>query len=148
MNTITVTLPDELRQELHSLASRLNLSIEELVLMGIENLILQSSASSNNITKSEVSDKFNALAAQWQDEVEGLSSTTQMSRHPAYQEIIKLGTPVIPLLLEDLKKNPLCWLNALQEITGINPVKPEQRGRIKQMAEAWLDWGKNQGYIV
>jgi hypothetical protein len=36
----------------------------------------------------------------------------------------------------------------LSEITGTNPIKPEQRGRVKQMAEAWLEWGKNQGYAI
>jgi hypothetical protein len=38
------------------------------------------------------------------------------------------------------------WFWALQSITGENPVKPEQRGRLTQMAEAWIQWGKEYGY--
>ncbi len=88
------------------------------------------------------------LAKQWENEVEGYSSTAQISDHPAYQEIISMGTQVVPLLLKKLKNNPIFWFSALNEITGINPIKPEQRGKIKQMTEAWLEWGINQGYVI
>ena len=92
--------------------------------------------------------KFSTLAEQWEREVEGMSSTARMSQHPAYQEIIQMGTQIVPLLLQQLTQNPLYWLLALEEITGENPIKPEQRGRVKQMAEAWFEWGKEQGYRV
>ena len=98
-------------------------------------------------TDPEIAHKFYALSQQWKTEVEGMSSAS-MFQHSAYQEIINLGTKVIPLLLEDLKQNPLFWLSALHTITGVNPIKPEQRGKVKQMAAAWLEWGKNQGYFV
>lgn len=97
---------------------------------------------------SELAEKFSSLAEQWETAVEGMSSTTRMSHHPAYQEIIQMGDKIVPLLLKELTRNPLYWLSALQEITGENPIQPEQRGRIKQMAEAWLEWGKKQGYTV
>jgi lactam utilization protein B len=77
-----------------------------------------------------------------------MSSTVKMSQHPAYQEIVSMGNQILPLLLRELKNNPLYWLSALSQITGENPIKPEQRGKIKQMAEAWLEWGKNQGYVI
>ena len=56
--------------------------------------------------------KFSTLAEQWEREVEGMSSTTRMSQHPAYQEIIQMGTQIVPLLLQQLKQNPLYWLSA------------------------------------
>jgi hypothetical protein len=97
---------------------------------------------------SEISNRFYILANQWETEVEGISSTATMCEHPAYQEIISMGNKIIPLLLQELKNNPLYWLFALNEITCVNPIKPEQRGKVKQMAEAWLEWGKNQGYQI
>lgn len=97
---------------------------------------------------SELAEKFSSLAEQWETAIEGMSSTTRMSHHPAYQEIIQMGDKIVPLLLKELTRNPLYLLSALQEITGENPIQPEQRGRIKQMAEAWLEWGKKQGYTV
>ncbi len=95
-----------------------------------------------------VVDKFYALAEQWESEVAGMSSTAQMSQHPAYQEIINMGNKIVPILLSELKKNPLYWLAALTAITGENPVKSEQRGRVKQMASAWIEWGKDRGYTI
>lgn len=100
-----------------------------------------------NFADQEISHKFNYFAQQWQKDVEGLSSMSQMAKHPAYQEIINMGEKVIPFLLKDLEKNPLYWLTALHTITGENPIKSEQKGRIKSMAQAWLDWGKTKGYI-
>ena len=97
-------------------------------------------------TDPEIANKFYSLSQQWKTEVEGMSSPS-MFQHSTYEEIINLGTKVIPLLLEDLTQNPLFWLSALNTITGVNPIKPEQRGKVKQMAGAWLEWGKNQGYL-
>ena len=93
-------------------------------------------------------EKFNTLTTQFIQDTAGMSSTVEMAKHPAYQEIINIGEPIVPLLLKDLQQNPLYWLAALRQITQENPVKPEQRGKIKQMAEAWLNWGKEKGYLV
>jgi hypothetical protein len=157
MNTISIALSDERLLKLQKLAGELNLSIEELVLIGIENLLAQPESLSLNTanilqTNAEISqeivDKFYALASDWEKDVAGLSSTAQMSQHPAYREIISMGTQIVPLLLSELKKNPVYWLSALNEITGENPIKPEQRGRIKQMASAWIEWGRDRGYAI
>ncbi len=158
MNTIAIALSDERLLKLQQVANNLNVSIEELVLIGIENLLAQSEVSSQNTAQNilnknaeispEIVDKFYALASDWEEDVAGQSSTAQMSQHPAYQEIISMGTQILPLLLSELKKNPVYWLSALSVITGENPIKPEQRGRIKQMASAWIEWGRNQGYAI
>jgi hypothetical protein len=45
MNTITIHIPDDRLVKLQATASRLGVSIEELVLMGIEQLVKQPEAS-------------------------------------------------------------------------------------------------------
>jgi hypothetical protein len=70
-----------------------------------------------------------------------------MAMHPAYQQIIGLGNEAVPLLLRELKKEPDHWFWALKAITGVDPVEPTQRGRVKEMAGAWLRWGKEQELI-
>jgi hypothetical protein len=110
--------------------------------------VLNNTSISVDSTDSDISNKFYSLAQKWQNDIEGLSSMAQMTKHPAYQEIINMGEKVIPFLLKDLETNPLYWLTALHNITGENPIKPEQKGRIKQMAQAWLDWGKTKEYIA
>lgn len=153
MNTITIAISDERLRLLQKIAYSLNVSIEDLLLMSLEKLLAQSEYSQPDIRKiselePEVVNKFYTLAKQWENEVAGMSSTSKMSQHPYYQEIINMGTKIVPLLLLELKKNPLYWLTALSTITGENPIEPAQRGRVKQMASAWIEWGKNKGYAI
>jgi hypothetical protein len=66
--------------------------------------------------------------------------------HPAFQEIVGMGPAVIPLLLKELQKGTGHWHRALRRITGVDPVPPGDRGNIDKAAQAWLRWGKEQGY--
>ena len=93
-----------------------------------------------------VAARFQRLAAVWRAETSHLSSGTKMAEHHAYQEIIGMGTAVVPLLLADLGRQPDHWFVALKAITGANPVGPADRGRIDKMANAWLQWGTENGY--
>jgi hypothetical protein len=96
----------------------------------------------------EAKEEFTNLASQWTQDVEGMSSTVEMTKHPAYQKIVSIGKVVVPFLLDDLRQNPLYWLPALRQITQENPVQPEHKGKIKLMAEDWLNWGKKEGYVA
>jgi hypothetical protein len=66
--------------------------------------------------------------------------------HPAYQEIIRLGPAVVPLLLRDLAEHHTHWFVALEGITGARPVPASAAGNIPRMVEAWLRWAKDNGY--
>jgi len=74
-----------------------------------------------------------------------LSSISRIIKHPAYQKIILIGERAIPLILADLQKEPDHWFYALTRLTKADPVKPEDN--FNQAVEAWLNWGKKQGYI-
>ena len=69
-----------------------------------------------------------------------------MSMLYAYQQIIGLGAPAIPLLLRELEREPDHWFWALKVLTGVNPVPQKSRGNIEEMAKHWVAWGKEQGY--
>jgi hypothetical protein len=103
----------------------------------------------DNARKTRVNPRqaFKALSRQWHEETFVLSSTTEICSHPAYLEIINMGDKVIPFILEDLQESPSHWFSALRSITGNDPVLPQQRGRMKQMAKAWIDWGFENGYL-
>jgi hypothetical protein len=92
--------------------------------------------------------KFLRLKKEWEDNTAHLSSVTEISMNPAYQQIIGMGPVAISLILEDMRSKPGHWFWALKAITGEDPILPEQRGRIKQMTEAWLQWGRKHGYIA
>ena len=95
---------------------------------------------------SNTEERFQRLAARWRAETAYLSSLTEMIAHPAYQEIIALGPEVVPSLLRDLEKEPDYWFAALRALTGANPVPPEDAGKLDNMAAAWLNWGRENGY--
>lgn len=98
--------------------------------------------------RDELRVRFLTLKAKWEAETAMLSSTTEISMHPAYQQIIGMGPSAVPLILSEMKKELGHWFWALKSITGEDPVPPEQRGRIKEMTKAWLRWGRENGYHV
>lgn len=91
--------------------------------------------------------RFNELVDRWKRDTEYVSDIMEMATHPSYQEIIGMGRPAIPLLLRELKHSPDHWFWALRSISGEDPVPPENRGKIQEMANAWLKWGHEKGYL-
>lgn len=93
-----------------------------------------------------VGQRFQRLAAVWRAETAYISSTSDQISHPAFREIVGMGSAVVPLLLRELQNRTGHWHRALRRITGADPVAPADRGNIDRTAEAWLRWGKEQGY--
>jgi hypothetical protein len=90
--------------------------------------------------------RFRRLATVWLEETAHVSSSTELVSHPAFQEIVGLGRPVIPLLLRELASRSGHWHRALKRIPGIDPVPATDRGNLDKAAEAWLQWGRDNGY--
>lgn len=99
------------------------------------------------IAQNDLAEQFTRLAAVWREETLPLSSIRQIIEHPAYQAIIALGPAVVPLLLRELERQPDHWFAALRQLTGANPVPVEQQGQTAAMAQTWICWGKEQGYL-
>jgi hypothetical protein len=98
-------------------------------------------------TSESLESKFNACAEVWRAQTRHMSSITKMTSHPAYREIIKMGEAAVPLILRELANRPDHWFAALHEITGHDPVPKNSQGRLGEMTESWLDWGRRHGYI-
>jgi hypothetical protein len=97
--------------------------------------------------RSVLAARYDVLAAEWREATAFFSSTSAMVAHPAYQAIIGLGWPAVPLLLRDLEQRQEHWFKALRAITGEDPVAREIWGNIPVMAAAWLAWGRERGLI-
>ena len=75
---------------------------------------------------------FTDLAAQWRAETSHLSDMERAAAHPIYRALVALGFRVVPFMLGDLRsQDPGHWFSALKEITGDNPIAPEDRGNIR-----------------
>jgi hypothetical protein len=90
--------------------------------------------------------RFRRLEATWHADVRYSSSGTEHINHPAFQEIIRMGEAVVPLMLRDLEREPHFWVWALPDITGADPVAEADAGNITKMSETWVRWGKEHGY--
>lgn len=91
--------------------------------------------------------RFSNLEKEWKESTPMLSSVTEIVMHPSYQQIIGMGVTAIPLIFLSMRRELDHWFWALSAITGENPVDIKHRGKIKEMTNAWLDWGLKNLYL-
>ena len=90
---------------------------------------------------------FYRLAAIWKTTTIHMSNITEKCSHPAYQQIIAMGPDVLPLIFEELDREPDDWFVALRALTGVNPVPMQSRANIRETVSAWREWAKQHGYL-
>lgn len=93
----------------------------------------------------DLKSKFRSLAEQWRRETGPFSSISRKTKHPAYQKIIAMGEPAIPLILRELHDRPAHWFVALKTIAGSSPVT--EGADVSRATAAWLRWGREHGYL-
>jgi hypothetical protein len=94
--------------------------------------------------------KFDRLTQEWRAAAGVHSSVMKIAMHPAYQQMIGMGATALPFIFARLLSEPDepdHWFWALASISAENPVPKESRGRIAEMARAWLFWGEEKGYV-
>jgi predicted transcriptional regulator len=94
----------------------------------------------------DLGQEFAQLAEQWRRERGATSLARCMAEHPAYRRIVAMGDKAVPFILAELEREPDHWFVALHEITGASPVPAPRRGKLKEMPEAWISWGRKHGY--
>jgi hypothetical protein len=107
-----------------------------------------SAAAAPHAMKYDVRERFRQLAAQWKEQSRHMSNVAQMAMLMPYQQIIGMGEAVVPLLLEELQRDPDQWFWALEAIAQENPVPPDAAGKVRATAEEWVAWGKRRGYLA
>jgi hypothetical protein len=99
------------------------------------------------VSGGSLEEQFRELVRRWKAERGQTSSAVKMAATPAYRQIVNLGKDAVPLLLAELERQPDHWFLALYEITGVDPVPKQSRGRINEMAAAWVQWGREHGFV-
>lgn len=95
----------------------------------------------------DIQDAFEQLRAEWKSKTQYMSNSAQMATVWPYQQIIGLGRPALPLILKELQRETDHWFWALEAISGANPVSAENAGQVEEMAQAWIEWGRQQGLV-
>lgn len=93
-----------------------------------------------------IRDRFQSLAASWKRDTARLSVLQKKILHRAYQKIIGLGAPAVPLILEELRREPDHWFWALESITDENPAAGATT--FDEARTAWLAWGREHGALA
>lgn len=93
----------------------------------------------------DVKTEFDRLVKEWYGKVSHHSNPNIWFDHPNYQKILDLGPEIIPLILEELKKDRGLWFDALYQLAGVDPV-PEEVHKTREVKKYWMDWGRAHGY--
>jgi len=89
---------------------------------------------------------FRKLAHEWREATGGFPRVADKIKHPSYLRIISWGWDAVPHILAELQSSDDAghWFEALHQITGADPVQSKDRGNIRKMAEAWIQWGRRR----
>ena len=100
-------------------------------------------------TAESIEQRVARLLGRWREETLYLSDSTRITGHPAYQELIALGSAALPFLFRDLEQTRNGHLSkALTAITGARPIPAEQSGQMRKIAETWLRWAGAEGQLA
>jgi hypothetical protein len=96
----------------------------------------------------ELEDEFADLVHEWRSETGFHSSLSKKFMHRAYQRIIAMGEPALPLILRELRDRPGHWFYALRLIAG-EKGKGVSAGMddFDDARSAWLEWGYKNNYL-
>jgi len=93
-----------------------------------------------NKKSGELKDQYYTLFKQLKDETSHLSVHDQ--NNETYQEILKLGSGIVPFILEDLKSDPDWWhFMILRKVSGkdLSKVPKEIRGMLYEVRDWTLE---------
>jgi hypothetical protein len=97
------------------------------------------------VADTDTAETFRTLAQRWRSETGHLSIVQQKVMNRSYLEIIGLGQPALPLLLQELRERPSYWFLALSSIARENPARPG--ATFDEAVNDWLAWGRARGLI-
>lgn len=135
--------PQSLALFVHHLA-KANAAITEAIQKTLKPETFHAVIDDELVAFANIEEKFAALAKIWRKHVRGKSVISYS--HPAYFQVMGMGRSVVPLLLREVSKGVGTWYVALQSIVGEPAESIEMRGDAAAVREAWLDWGRRNGY--
>lgn len=86
--------------------------------------------------------QFNYHKYKWKYKTRVLSNISDITNNYHYQKIISLGSDVVPMIIDDMKKptGKVFWYRALEILTKTDPVEKEHRGHNDKMRNDWFRW--------
>jgi hypothetical protein len=106
--------------------------------------IAKASMGANNsaINNLALKQEFDSMAKRWRDETAHSSLLRDKVVHPAYLEIIGLGSKVIPFIIERLDSKENHWFPALRAVAKENPIP--NNSTFAEAVKLWKKWLKEK----
>jgi hypothetical protein len=95
---------------------------------------------------SDYVDLFYSCIQKWKSETYFTSSIDEILEHPSILRIVKIGAPMISLILHEIGREPSVLCFVLEDIVGYTPYNEEDIGNIKALCDAWIAWGERNDY--
>ena len=84
--------------------------------------------------------RFEDLLSLWRGDTGLFSDHGRIFAHPAFAQIVALGDPAVPLILEEVHKGDVHLCGALRAITGADPSADADTSLGAR--DAWTRWGQ------
>jgi hypothetical protein len=81
----------------------------------------------------------------WTNQTKFMSSISSIIQNSNFKNIISLGKPAVPIILNEIRKKPSNLVWALNYIEGFNISKTPIS--ITEACQKWITWGLNSGLI-
>jgi hypothetical protein len=102
----------------------------------------------NGVTSPKISlchffeeNRFQSLLKKCEESARFVSDLDIICSRPEFREIVEIGEDAVPLILDEIERSPnIFLLSALEEITGEDPISPEDYGDVEKMVASWLSW--------
>jgi hypothetical protein len=87
---------------------------------------------------------FSQRVEAWVAETQWYSSLSSITRHPGFAAIVSMGPPVLRFVLDRMSRGEVRvhWFPVLKDVAKEDPVRPDHRGRLTEMASDWITWGR------
>ncbi len=95
----------------------------------------------------DITKEFRCLTEEWAEHCQNVifsSNIYDYLNHPAYRQLIQLGEPAIPHIMERYREDDLPWGFVLDEITGSHVIENPDNFNPREVKKRWLEWWHEQ----
>ena len=94
-----------------------------------------------------MNEEIRRLVEEWEEDVAVHSSTTIILAHPNHAKLVAMGMEAVPHIITLMRERSHLVLSfVLHEITGEQPIPPEDAGRVRRINEHWLKLAEEKGW--
>ncbi len=91
-------------------------------------------------------ENFIQLSELWKKETSMVSNPKEILSNISYRTIVS-NKENLPFIFNDLKENGGEWFQALEEMTGQDPIDPVSYGDYERIRYVWIKWGEQNGFL-